>query len=398
MVVHLLAKFGRVLDDMPFHKKQTIPEFVTRTYRNREEIDKGASGTIFKAISPIHGSEVALKVILVQHKRKKNPSFSWSKRGLKIKDNYETIPGVERKKVKNELQVWKRINHASPFLVELYDYLDFQSEVWFVMPLYNTLANFLSDFEYEHQAYLPMSVIKEFYAGILLALRALNEFGVIHRDVKVENILITNDLVVKLADFGLCEFTHTPDGRRKHLVSKKGSFGTWYIAPPEAYILGSEYNESADMYSFCICMLTSKYVTPVWKIGEDCDINKNLLRGSVYETCYEKLTSGKWSLEEAEEFYWRLARMIPQDHSLGGALLYDPHPWPTNRFEFSEFAKLCMKWKIEERLTAAGACDHPFMKESVKRWNKNVRMGMKYVRGLIDTFLGLEQVERHKVF
>jgi len=54
-----------------------------------------------------------------------------------------------------------------------------------------------------------MSIVKDIYAGIFLAVRELHRIGIVHRDIKDENILLTEKMVTKLADFGLSKrFLH----------------------------------------------------------------------------------------------------------------------------------------------------------------------------------------------
>jgi serine/threonine protein kinase len=55
-----------------------------------------------------------------------------------------------------------------------------------------------------HQNKIPMPKIKEITKSLLKGLSYLHENGVIHRDVKPENILINEEEeVIKLVDFGI---------------------------------------------------------------------------------------------------------------------------------------------------------------------------------------------------
>ena len=81
---------------------------------------------------------------------------------------------------------------------------------------------------------------------ILKGLHMLHvKYGVIHRDVKSDNVLITKDGKIKLADFGFCAEN---TGRRRSVV------GTPYWMSPEV-VSGAEYDEKSDVWSLGILTL-----------------------------------------------------------------------------------------------------------------------------------------------
>lgn len=51
---------------------------------------------------------------------------------------------------------------------------------------------------------MPEPVAAHLFRQFLLGLHAIHEKGICHRDVKCENILLTSDNVLKIADFGYC--------------------------------------------------------------------------------------------------------------------------------------------------------------------------------------------------
>ena len=77
------------------------------------------------------------------------------------------------------------------------------------------------------------------------AIGAAGEVGLIHRDVKPENILLTRKGRVKVADFGLCR---DQDGQGLHLTQSGVTMGTpLYMSPEQAQ--GHAVDHRSDLYS-----------------------------------------------------------------------------------------------------------------------------------------------------
>lgn len=81
---------------------------------------------------------------------------------------------------------------------------------------------------------------------LLLALKSLHDKNLIHLDIKLENVLISDGNVCKLGDFGL-----VIDLNRKNLhLATEGD--SRYVAPE---VLNGEFTKAADIFSLGIAVL-----------------------------------------------------------------------------------------------------------------------------------------------
>ena len=79
------------------------------------------------------------------------------------------------------------------------------------------------------------------FSKVADTVKYLHSLDVYHRDIKMENIMLTSDGEVKLIDFGLC--LHNP--KNKRMIGKQGTYhapeskdGPYYCGPAEIYALG----------------------------------------------------------------------------------------------------------------------------------------------------------------
>ena len=94
-----------------------------------------------------------------------------------------------------------------------------------------------------------------FTSQILMALECAHEKGIIHRDIKPQNIMLLQDGTIKVADFGIARFLQS----ETQTMTDKAIGSVHYIAPEQAR--GDYITDKADIYSVGVMlyeMLTGK--------------------------------------------------------------------------------------------------------------------------------------------
>ena len=188
-------------------------------YRLISRIAIGGMGEVWKAHDPIILRDVAIKI---------------------LKPEYMGDPGfLER--FRTEAKHAARVNHEG--IANVYDYGEDSGSAFLVMELVpgDSLAKILED-----RKFLPAAEVLDIVAQTARALYAAHQEGLVHRDVKPGNLLITPDGQVKITDFGIARVAD-----QVSLTATGQVMGTvQYLAPEQA--TGKPATPSTDIYSLGI--------------------------------------------------------------------------------------------------------------------------------------------------
>jgi eukaryotic-like serine/threonine-protein kinase len=189
-------------------------------YELLDEIGRGGMAVVYRALDTALKREVALKLL--------HPHLA---------DHAEA-----RKRFEREAHAVARLHHSS--LVEVYDYSDASAdEVYIVMELVEgpTLRAFLRDRVGERPLLAEAAAL--IARKVAEALAVAHEQGVVHRDVKPENILIGAGGALKLSDFGIAHLT----GFDQMTVTGQILGSPAYMSPE--HIEMAELDARADIFS-----------------------------------------------------------------------------------------------------------------------------------------------------
>ena len=158
-----------------------------------------------------------------------------------IKDSYV------RKNLWREVSIMARLNH--PNVVSLFEVCSFGDFFCLVMDLYP--GGSLCDFVQDHpQGHLDEVQAKSFMKQLVSGLSYIHSKGIIHRDIKLDNVFLSQDkTVVSIGDFGLSNFWSPVS----NLQTRCGSAE---YAAPELFNKEESYDLAIDVWSLGVLLYT----------------------------------------------------------------------------------------------------------------------------------------------
>ena len=193
-------------------------------YSRGRVIGKGGYGVIYEATMPRSKKPVAVK------------EFSHEASGLASADD-------DRRRFAREVELQAKLDHPNILPILKHD-IDARRP-WFSSPLANqNLEEMLTE--------LSGNTLRseEILRQILVGLEFAHSQDVIHRDLKPSNILIFDNDVVKIGDFGLGKQLDAATSGALLTQTSSNSMGTLAYAAPEQLESFRDADERADIYAF----------------------------------------------------------------------------------------------------------------------------------------------------
>lgn len=199
--------------------------YVGQTLDNRYRIDKiigvGGMAVVFRAFDILAGRNVAVKI---------------------LKDDIARDE-VSVKRFINESKAVSMLSH--PNIVTIYD-VSVRSDAKYIVMEYIegiTLKNYMLK-----KGKMETGEILSMIEQVLGALEHAHQKGIVHRDIKPQNIMLLKNGIVKVTDFGIAKLPNA-----ETVTVKDSAIGTvFYISPEQAS--GSKIDARSDIYSLGVMM------------------------------------------------------------------------------------------------------------------------------------------------
>ncbi|MGC9357884.1 MAG: protein kinase domain-containing protein, partial [Anaerolineae bacterium] len=199
-------------------------QMLQNRYRIVSRLGEGGMGAVYRAWDTRLNAPIALKEMRPQS-------------GLAPQALSEL-----REQFHQEAAVLARLNH--PNLVRVSDFFDEGGNTYLVMAFVEGQS--LADYIAEHGS-VPESQVKAWGVQLLDALAYCHRRGIIHRDIKPQNVILNPEGEIVLVDFGLVKLWNPNDPRTRTAIR---SMGTPQYAPPEQYDSQMGHTDPrSDIYS-----------------------------------------------------------------------------------------------------------------------------------------------------
>uniref|UniRef100_A0A669QVW4 Serine/threonine-protein kinase PLK4 n=1 Tax=Phasianus colchicus TaxID=9054 RepID=A0A669QVW4_PHACC len=246
-------------------------------------LGKGSFAGVYRAVSLKTGLEVAIKMI--------------------DKKAMHKVGMVQR--VQNEVKIHCQLKH--PSILELYNYFEDSNYVYLILEMCHNGE--MSRYIKNRKKPFSEDEARHFLHQIITGMLYLHSHGILHRDLTLSNLLLTSNMNVKIADFGLATQLKMPHEKHYTMCGTPN-----YISPEIA--TRSPHGLESDVWSLG-CMF---YTLLIGKPPFDTDTVKNTLNKVVLAD-YEMPA---FLSREAQDLIHKLLRKNPADRLSLSSVLDHP--------------------------------------------------------------------------
>ncbi|HTT04237.1 MAG TPA: HEAT repeat domain-containing protein [Steroidobacteraceae bacterium] len=212
-------------------------DIIEGRYRFIEKIGRGAFGTVLLMEDTVVEERLILKFL--------NPSVAQDEEIMK--------------RFVHELRYSRKITHRN--VIRIYDFLAIQGNYAISMEYFpsHTLGS-----EIVNEKPLALKRALQFGIDIATGMAVAHQVGIVHRDLKPANVLINDEGLLKIVDFGVAAAQREGD---THLTRTGYVIGSpKYMAPEQ--ILGRKVDERADIYALGVLMYEMVTGIPPYSRGD----------------------------------------------------------------------------------------------------------------------------------
>lgn len=191
-------------------------------YLVEQLVGEGGMADVYRAVDLTDDKVVAIKILKDE-----------------CRDNEELV-----RRFSNESRAISVLNHSN--IVKVFDVSVNEKVHYIVMEYISGIT--LKEYIEQRGEPLTFKEVVHFTSQVLLALQHAHDKGVIHRDIKPQNIMILEDGNIKVMDFGIARLARS----EIHTAGEQAIGSVHYISPEQAQ--GEDTDMRADIYSTGIMM------------------------------------------------------------------------------------------------------------------------------------------------
>lgn len=259
-------------------------------YKMCAEIGRGHYAKVYEAVDRRSGEKVAIKVM---PKKNNDPRIA--------------------QYAKREAELVRTVNH--PNVVTTLDVFETSTHLYVVMEYVSngTILDFLAGGKNRVNEKNSLRIAKQ----LIEAIAYLHASDIIHRDIKAENILVTEEGTIKLADFGLARRI---DGVASDEYCLSSILGTPAYCSPEV-VTRAQYGKPVDLFGCGVLLYVALSGSLPFRGDTPEEVFASIARGRV------SFPKARWSLvsDDAKHFVRSLLSHKASDRPTADEALN--HPW-----------------------------------------------------------------------
>jgi len=282
----LIDKKGKehmVLNSMDFEDNLSMGDKFS-DFEILQPLGRGSFANVIKVCSLINHRIYAMKI-------------------LDLENNVNVSQEDKEKYYNNEIELITKLNHQN--IVKYYKSFTENNKIYIIMEYFDNgdLDSYIKALKFDKgkNENKNKAEIWNIFYQCMAGLNYLHSMGVIHRDIKPQNIFMTKNKIIKIGDFGVSAKFKDKQILKKIISLKNTIVGTYEFMAPEVF--KKDYNEKSDIYSMGCVFYQILFLKPYQKKSFKYENNKPI----------QRLESGPISSISDINFKEILTQMLEQD-------------------------------------------------------------------------------------